>query len=53
MKKIVSCALVLTMLASLTGCFSKGGFSGKEKKFIKAAENCCGASEATKKQKKE
>ena len=53
MKKLVSCALVLTMILSLAGC-SKGstGFSGTVKKVTKAAENVYGAEEATKKQKK-
>lgn len=52
MKKLVSCALVLSMALGLAGCGSKGGYASTEKKVIKAAEDCCGAEEATKKQKK-
>ena len=53
MKKLVSCALVLTMLLSLAACGKKGGgFASKQKKIISAAESVCGAEEATKKQKK-
>ena len=52
MKKILSCALVLSMAFSLAGCGSKGGYASTEKKVISAAEECFGAEEASKKARK-
>ena len=52
MKKLISCALVLSMAFSLAGCGSKGGYASTEKKVISAAEDCLGAEEANKKMKK-
>ena len=52
MKKLISCALVLSMAFALVGCGSKGGYASTEKKVISAAEECLGAEEANKKMKK-
>ena len=50
MRKIVSFLLVVVMVLSLSGCSSR--YPKIEKKVIAAAESCCGAEEADKKQRK-
>ncbi|MCR5274965.1 MAG: DUF4358 domain-containing protein [Clostridiales bacterium] len=52
MKKLVSCALVLTMVLSLAGCSKSSGFGSIKKKTVSALEKTCDAEEASEKTKK-
>ncbi|MBR3031504.1 MAG: hypothetical protein IKH92_00615 [Clostridiales bacterium] len=52
MKKLLSCALVLTMLFSMAGCAKKGGYKSSEKKMISALEAVFDAEEMSAKTKK-
>lgn len=49
MKKWMATLLAMMMVLSVTGCGNKSKFSSASKRLIKAAENVCGASEASSK----
>lgn len=52
MKKVLSVALVLSMVFSLAGCSKSSGFSSDKKKMIAALEKSCDAEEMPEKTKK-